>query len=305
MSELNMNQKPSWLKVNYNAKETQEVVELMKELQLNTVCNEANCPNLGECYKKRTATFMILGSQCTRNCKFCNVITAKPEAVDPEEPKHLAEAAKALKLKHVVVTSVDRDDLPDGGAEQFAKVIRELRKALPEATIEVLIPDFKGDSESLLTVLREKPDVLNHNVETVPRIFKEVCPQSKYEISLKVLREAREFAEAEAEKNPTEPRMLVKTGVILGLGENDEDLKGVYQDLVENGVDILTLGQYLRPSTAHMPVDRYVKPEEFERYKKEAEEAGIAYVASSPLVRSSYRAEEALTMVRQQAEAAQ
>lgn len=297
MSDNGM-KKPSWLKVNYSAQDTAEVISLMERLSLNTVCKEANCPNLGECYKKHTATFMILGSQCTRNCRFCNVTTGKPDAVDPDEPKHLAEAAKHLGLKHVVVTSVTRDDLPDGGSEQFARVIRALREVMPETTVEVLIPDFKGDHEALMTVMREFPDVLNHNIETVASLYKKVRPQAIYERSLKVLREAREFAESEAAKEGARPRILVKTGAMLGLGETDEELDVLFADLVENGVDVLTLGQYLRPSEEHVEMQRFVTPEEFERYRERAEEAGIGFVASSPLVRSSYRAEEALRAVR-------
>lgn len=291
-------EKPSWLKVNFSAKDTAEVISLMERLKLNTVCKEANCPNLGECYKKHTATFMILGRQCTRNCRFCNVTPGKPDAVDPDEPRHLAEAARHLGLKHVVVTSVTRDDLPDGGAGQFARVIRAIREVMPSATVEVLIPDLKGDHEALLTVMREFPDVLNHNIETVSSLYRQVRPQAIYERSLKLLREAREFAETEAAKEGARPRILIKTGAMLGLGETDEELDRLFADLVENGVDVLTLGQYLRPSEEHVEMARFVTPEEFERYRERAEAAGIAFVASSPLVRSSYRAEEALRAIR-------
>lgn len=281
--------KPEWLKVGFNAERTKEVRDLMDNLRLNTVCREANCPNLGECYKHRTATFMILGSICTRNCRYCDVTTGRPEPVDPAEPENLALAAKQLNLKHVVITSVDRDDLPDGGAGHFAEVIRQLRKHVPGATVEVLIPDFQGNEDDLMTVLEAGPDVLNHNIECVREVFEEVRPQGDYDMSLEVLRRTRDYANAHGGKP------IVKTGAMLGLGETDEQLRQLFRDLVENGTDLLTLGQYLRPSPKHVPVDRYVTPATFDRYRDEALEAGLAYVVASPLVRSSYRAEEALT----------
>lgn len=295
---LDLKKKPSWLKVNFNSKETKEVIELMERLHLNTVCREANCPNIGECYKKRTATFMILGSQCTRNCRFCNVTCGRPQELDPDEPRHLAMAAKQLGLLHVVVTSVTRDDLKDGGSEQFAKVIRAIREELPQTTVEVLIPDFKGDEEALMRVLREHPDVLNHNVETVASLYSQVRPQAVYERSLELLQRTRRYAEQRVKEHPEEPRILVKTGVMLGLGETDEELDRLFIDLADHGVDVLTLGQYLRPSEQHIAVKRYVTPEDFERYRQMALDRGISFVASSPLVRSSYRAEEALASVR-------
>lgn len=293
-----VDKKPDWLKVSFNRKDTQEVIKLMQDLQLNTVCKEANCPNLGECYRSRTATFMILGSNCTRNCRFCNVTCDRPEEVDPQEPQHLAEAAKKLNLKHVVVTSVTRDDLPDGGASQFVKVIHALREALPEATVEVLIPDFQGDEAALRAVLEAGPDVLNHNVETVSNLYTKVRPQAIYERSLELLQRAKKYALEEKAKQPDKARMLVKSGAMLGLGETDEQLQELFRDLQAYGCDILTLGQYLRPSSEHLPVERYVSPDEFEEYRQMALAEGIAFVTSTPLVRSSYRAEEALATVR-------
>ncbi|MDO5734633.1 MAG: lipoyl synthase [Eubacteriales bacterium] len=295
--------KPKWLKVNYNAKDTREVMELMERLNLHTVCREANCPNLGECYRKRTATFMILGSICTRVCRFCNVCSGRPLPIDPDEPRHLAEAAKQLNLLHVVVTSVNRDDLADGGASQFVAVIQELRKALPQATVEVLIPDLEGNREALQSILEAEPDVLNHNIETVPHLYKAIRPQAKYQQSLDILRWSADYAhESYARRLERDPkargRMLIKTGLMLGLGEDDEQLNEVFTDLVRERVDVLTLGQYLRPTEFHAPVKRYVTPDKFEEYREQALAAGLGFVAASPMVRSSYRAEEALAAVR-------
>lgn len=288
--------KPRWLKVNYNPEATAEVVELMNRLHLNTVCREANCPNLGECYKRHTATFMILGRYCTRDCRFCDVIHGAPEAVDASEPQHVADAAKALGARHVVVTSVTRDDLPDGGAAQFAAVIRAIRATIPGATVEVLIPDLKADPAALEIVFRELPDVLGHNVETVPSLYQKARPQAIYERSLQVLQEARTYAEAH--RLPGGERMLVKSGIMLGLGETDEELDALFHDLAAHGCDILSIGQYLQPSPSHVDLVRYVPPADFDRYKAMAEAAGIAFAASSPLVRSSYHADEALAAVR-------
>ncbi len=292
--------KPKWLKVKYNPGATREVVELMNHYQLNTVCKEANCPNLGECYSRRTATFMILGEQCTRSCRFCNVLSGRPAPPDPAEPEHLAAAAKTLGLLHVVVTSVTRDDLPDGGASQFVAVVEALRRELPQATIELLIPDLRGRWEALETILAAGPDVLNHNVETVPELYHEIRPQAIYERSLEVLSRAADYA---VEHPLPRGRMLVKTGLMLGLGESDEQLSRVFRDLVAHRVDVLTLGQYLQPSPQHAPVRRYVSPEEFDRYREEALAAGLSFVAAAPFVRSSYRAEEALAQVRAESSA--
>lgn len=261
----------------------------MDQLSLNTVCREANCPNLGECYQERTATFMVMGNNCTRNCPYCNVTCSRPTPLDPDEPKHLAQAAAELELKHLVVTSVARDDLADGGAGHFAAVISESKKLCPEMTVEVLIPDFRGDKRALETVLAAEPDVLNHNIETVKELYSWARPQGEYQLSLDLLASVKEFAGQTKDKLP-----LVKTGIMLGLGENDQQLKHLFKDLVEHGCDLLTIGQYLQPSPQHAPLDRYVSPAEFDIYKQMALDAGFIFVASSPLVRSSYQAGEAL-----------
>ena len=284
---MNMQRKPDWLKVPYNAEAVEEMALLMRDLKLNTVCKEANCPNLGECFKKHTATFMILGAHCTRNCRFCNVTCAAPEPVDPQEPAHLAEAAKKLNLRHVVVTSVTRDDLPDGGAAHFARVIYALREAVPGATVEVLIPDFKMNTEALDTVIKARPDVLNHNVETVPSLYAAVRPQAVYARSLDVLRYCKDKA----------PDMLTKTGFMVGLGETDDEIDALMDDILKTGCDILTIGQYLQPSPEHAKLVRYVTPDEFAAYREKALKKGFRYCVSTPLVRSSYRAAEALQAV--------
>ena len=275
--------KPDWLRVQYNREAVEEVARLMKDLKLNTVCKEANCPNLGECYKKHTATFMVMGSACTRNCRFCNVSCAKPQPLDPDEPRHLAEVAKKLALRHVVVTQVTRDDLPDGGAAHMATVVRAVHETCPGTTVEVLISDLKGSEDALRTVLEAKPEVLNHNVEMVPRLYHDVRPQARYERSLKVLSDSKKFA----------PGILTKTGFMLGLGETDDEVYALMDDIRATGCDILTISQYLQPTPQHWPLQRYVTPEEFARLKDIAMEKGFKFVASSPLVRSSYRAAEA------------
>lgn len=275
--------KPDWLRVQYNREAVEEVARLMKDLKLNTVCKEANCPNLGECYKKHTATFMVMGSACTRNCRFCNVSCAKPQPLDPEEPRHLAEVAKKLALRHVVVTQVTRDDLPDGGAAHMAAVVRAVHETCPGTTVEVLISDLKGSEDALRVVLDAKPEVLNHNVEMVSRLYHDVRPQARYERSLKVLSDSKKFA----------PNILTKTGFMLGLGETDDEVYALMDDIRATGCDILTISQYLQPSPQHWALQRYVTPEEFARFKDIAMEKGFKFVASSPLVRSSYRAAEA------------
>lgn len=275
--------KPDWLRVQYNREAVEEVARLMKDLKLNTVCKEANCPNLGECYKKHTATFMVMGSACTRNCRFCNVSCAKPQPLDPDEPRHLAEVAKKLALRHVVVTQVTRDDLPDGGAAHMAAVVRAVHETCPGTTVEVLISDLKGSEDALHVVLDAKPEVLNHNVEMVSRLYHDVRPQARYERSLKVLSDSKKFA----------PNILTKTGFMLGLGETDDEVYALMDDIRATGCDILTISQYLQPSPQHWALQRYVTPEEFARLKDIAMEKGFKFVASSPLVRSSYRAAEA------------
>ena len=276
--------KPDWLKVRYNQEAIDEVAELMRDLNLNTVCKEANCPNLGECYRKHTATFMILGSICTRNCRFCNVCCGRPMPPNPQEPENVAKAVKHLHLKHVVLTCSTRDDLPDGGARQFANTVNAIRELCPHTTVETLISDMKGDRNSLDIVLEVKPDVLNHNVETVKELQKEIRPQAGYESSLGVLRYCKDKA----------PEMREKTGFMVGLGETEEQINVLLDDVLDTGCDILTIGQYLQPTPAHYPVARYATPEDFSRYKEIALAKGFKHVASAPLARSSYRAWEAL-----------
>ena len=279
-----MNKKPDWLKVRFNQEAVDEVAALMRDLKLTTVCREANCPNLGECYRKHTATFMILGEICTRNCRFCNVTTGKPLPPDPDEPENVALAAQALKLRHVVLTCATRDDLPDGGAEHFAKTVRAIREKCPTATVETLISDMKMNTDALDTVIAAHPEVLNHNVETVRELQSAVRPQARYERSLDVLRYCKK-------KDPT---ILTKTGFMVGLGETDEQIDRLMDDILETGCDILTIGQYLQPSPNHHPLARYVTPEEFARYKETALRKGFRHVASAPLARSSYKAWEVL-----------
>ena len=280
--------KPDWLKVSYNQEAVEEIAQLMKDLKLNTVCKEANCPNLGECYRKHTATFMVMGSHCTRNCRFCNVTCGKPQPLDPQEPEHVAEVAKKLGLRHVVVTQVTRDDLPDGGAAHMAATVRAIKAACPNTTVEVLISDLKGNESALQTVLDAQPDVMNHNVEMVKELYSSVRPQAIYERSLKVLSDSKRLA----------PHILTKTGFMLGLGETDAQVEVLMDDIRATGCDILTISQYLQPTAAHWPLDRYVTPDEFARFKDIALQKGFRFVASSPLVRSSYRAAEALEAVQ-------
>lgn len=282
--------KPDWLKVSYNKESVDEISRIMANLKLNTVCREANCPNIGECCSKHTATFMIMGSNCTRNCRFCNVTCAKPTPIDPEEPMNLALAAKQLDLRHVVVTSVTRDDLPDGGAAHFAAVIRAIHEICPNTTVEVLIPDLKGVEKDLDTVLNANPDVLNHNVETVKELYEAVRPQAVYTRSLEVLTYCKKMR----------PDIRIKTGFMVGLGEADEQILELMNDIHKTGCDILTIGQYLRPSSEHAPLKRYVTPEQFAEYKRQALKIGFKFVASTPLARSSYKAFEALRASEQQ-----
>lgn len=255
---------------------------LLRELELHTVCEEAHCPNIGECFGRGTATFLILGDKCTRNCGFCAVGHGVPGALDAKEPERVARAAKALDLRHVVITSVTRDDMSDGGAEIYAAVIRRLRELLPGATVEVLIPDFGGNFAALQKVLNAAPDILNHNLETVERLYPSVRPQADYRRSLKLLQQAK----------ARNPRQITKSGLMVGLGEELKEVEQALKDLRTAGVDIVTLGQYLAPSKNHLPVVRYYSPPEFERLKVTAQGLGFSHVEAAPLVRSSYRAEE-------------
>jgi lipoyl synthase len=275
--------KPSWLKVkapggpNYLA-----LKQMMRGLKLHTVCEEAHCPNIGECWEYRAATFMILGDVCTRNCAYCAVAHGSPAPLDTGEPVRLAEAAAEMGLQYVVITSVDRDDLPHGGAEIFAAAIAEIRLRLPETSVEVLIPDFKGDPEALRIVVEARPDVLNHNLETIERLYRIARPGGRYPRALELLRRARTFA----------PDLVTKSGLICGLGEEWDELLVAMQDLRRAGVEILTLGQYLRPSAAHLPISRWYTPAEFAELKRLGLAMGYRHVEAGPLVRSSYHAWE-------------
>ncbi|MCQ4638271.1 lipoyl synthase [Anaerovorax odorimutans] len=279
------------IKVAYNQKSVDQMAAIMAQLNLNTVCREANCPNMGECYKKKTATFMIMGSQCTRNCRFCNVINGRPQNLDPNEPENLAQAVEKLNLSHVVVTSVTRDDLPDGGAAHFAKVIEAIKRRNPDVTVEVLIPDMKGDPASLDMVIAAKPEVINHNIETVADLYEQVRPEADYRRSLDVL----------AYVKRTAPDILTKTGIMVGLGETYQQVLQVMDDARDCGCDIFTVGQYLQPSEAHVSLKEYISQETFDAYEKAGYEKGFRYVASGPLVRSSYRAQEALVNEKESA----
>jgi lipoic acid synthetase len=274
--------RPLWLRVRApQGEDYRWLRRLMRAKELHTVCEEAHCPNIGECWGQRTATFLILGDTCTRNCRFCNVKTGRPGPLDPDEAERVAQAAQAMGLKHAVVTSVDRDDLPDGGASVFAAVIRRIRALQPGCTVEVLIPDFRGQIEPLKVVMDERPDILNHNVETAPRLFRTVQPQCRYDWSLDVLRNAKALW----------PEAITKSGIMVGLGETVDEVLGVMRDLRELDVDILTVGQYLQPTSQHVPIARYYTPEEFEMLRERGYEMGFRWVESNPLVRSSYNAE--------------
>ncbi len=278
--------KPSWLRVKpYGGGAENKILQLLKENRLHTVCEEATCPNRGECFHKGTATFMIMGSHCTRNCRFCNVTCARPEPLDPEEPKNLAATVKALNLNHVVVTSVTRDDLADGGAAHFAEVVYEIRRQVePCPSIELLISDLQGSWDDLQTILDSKPDVLNHNLETVPRLYAGVRPQAIYQRSLDLLAEVKKRA----------PGMLTKSGIMVGLGETKEEVISLMQDLRAIDCDFLTIGQYLQPTFDHLDVVEYIHPDRFEEYRAIGLDLGFKGVASGPFVRSSYMAEDFL-----------
>ncbi|MEK7402628.1 MAG: lipoyl synthase [Gemmatimonadota bacterium] len=275
--------KPSWLKVkapgggNYL-----KLKQMMREMDLHTVCEEAHCPNVGECWEHGAATFMILGDVCTRNCAYCAVAHGRPPKFDATEPSRVARAVGEMQLRHAVITSVDRDDLPDFGAWAFAETIRQIHGHLPECSVEVLVPDFQGNEDSIRAVLDARPEIYNHNTETVPRLYKKCRPGGRYERVMQIFRFAKSYA----------PDIPTKTGMILGLGETIEEVKVVMRDLRAVDVDILTLGQYLRPSDAHIELDRYVTPEEFAHLKRAGMDLGFKHVESGPLVRSSYHAWE-------------
>jgi lipoic acid synthetase len=275
--------KPSWLKVKApGGPNYLRLKQLMRDLDLHTVCEEAHCPNVGECWEHGTATFMILGDVCTRNCAYCAVAHGRPPKFDPAEPERVAEAASTMKLQHVVLTSVDRDDLPDFGAWAFAETIRQIKMRSPQTSVEVLVPDFQGKEASIQTVLDAEPDIYNHNTETVPRLYKKCRPGGRYERVMNIFTTAKRLA----------PNIPTKTGMILGMGETNEEIVEVMKDLRAVDVDILTLGQYLRPSDSHIALDRYVTPDDFRRFYEIGMELGFRHVESGPLVRSSYHAWE-------------
>lgn len=275
--------KPAWLKVpapggpNYLA-----LKQLMRDLKLHTVCEEAHCPNIGECWEHRAATFMILGDTCTRNCAYCAVAHGVPAALDVNEPARLAAAVERMGLRHVVITSVDRDDLPNGGAELFAAAVAEIRRCTPETSVELLIPDFKGSERALRIVVDAQPDILNHNLETIERLYRLARPGGRYPRALELLRRAKQM----------DGELLTKSGIICGLGEEWDELLVAMRDLRAQGVDILTLGQYLRPSPQHLPIARYYTPDEFAELRRRGLEMGYRHVEAGPLVRSSYHAWE-------------
>ncbi len=280
---------PEWIKARFPGGDGYHRLKgIMRDLKLNTVCEDAHCPNIGECWNRGTATFMILGDICTRGCRYCAVAKGKPEGLDLEEPVRVAEAVRQMNLRHVVITSVDRDDLADGGAGIFAQTIRQIRKHVPACAIEVLIPDFKGDPDALRTVMEAAPDILNHNTETVPRLYPTIRLGGKYQTTLELLRCASEWY----------PSSITKTGIMLGLGEMDHEIEEVIRDLVSIGVNILTLGQYLQPTKKHAPVAKFYHPDEFRFWKEKGELMGIGHVESGPLVRSSYHAEEQLELLQ-------
>ncbi len=285
--------KPDWIKVkapivsNINVTST-----IVKKHGLNTVCEEAACPNISECWQKKHATFMLLGSVCTRACSFCNVATGKPDQLDPHEPEKIANAIQELGLKHVVLTSVDRDDLPDGGASHFASCIQEIRRKIPKTTIEVLTPDFLRKNNSANIIAKAKPDVFNHNIETVPSLYKMIRPGARYFNSLNLLYQIKQLDQT----------IFTKSGMMVGLGEDDAEIYQVMDDLRAANVDFLTIGQYLQPTPKHAKVMRYVHPDDFTKYKKIAENKGFLMVASSPLTRSSYHAGDDFMILKQKRE---
>jgi lipoic acid synthetase len=275
--------KPSWLKVRApGGPNYLRLKQMMRELDLHTVCEEAHCPNVGECWEHGTATFMVLGDVCTRNCAYCAVAHGRPPKYDIEEPSRVAEAIGEMNLRHAVITSVDRDDLPDFGAYIFAETIRQIKQRLPDCSVEVLVPDFQGNEDSIRAVLEAGPDIYNHNTETVPRLYKRCRPGGRYERVLQIFRTAKRIA----------PHIPTKTGIILGMSETLEEVELVMRDLRAVDVDILTLGQYLRPSESHIPIDRYVTPDEFRHMRDIGMAMGFKHVESGPLVRSSYHAWE-------------
>ncbi len=281
-----LGKRPEWLKVRLpSGQNYKEVYELMRKSKLNTVCEEARCPNLAECWNRKTATFMILGDTCTRSCGFCNVKLGLPNELDLDEPRRVAESVETLGLKHVVITSVNRDELKDGGASIFSESVRLIREKMPDTTVEILIPDFKGEEHAFEIILKNPPDILNHNMETVKRLYHGVRPQAKYERSLDVIRWFKEKG------------LRTKSGIMVGIGETQEEVFELIDDLYNSGCDIMTIGQYLQPTKNHLPVHRYVTLDEFKSYKDYGLKIGLKAVESSPLVRSSYHADKHAVLV--------
>ncbi len=282
--------KPDWIRVKAGSSSTRfnEIKQILRENKLNTVCEEASCPNIGECFGKGTATFMIMGDKCTRRCPFCDVGHGRPDPLDPNEPLNLAKTIAALKLKYVVITSVDRDDLRDGGSQHFVDCIHAVREHSPHTQIEILTPDFRGRDDRALTILQlAPPDVMNHNLETAPRLYKEARPGSDYQFSLNLLKKFKTL----------NPRIPTKSGIMVGLGETDEEVLQVMQDMRDHHIDMLTIGQYLAPSTSHLPVRRYVHPDTFKMFETRAYEIGFSHAAVGAMVRSSYFADEQASRV--------
>lgn len=286
-----MTVKPDWLRVKAPQWERVGAVKTtLRDLGLNTVCEEASCPNIGECFSAGTATFLIMGPACTRACPYCDIdFEKKPQPLDPTEPQRLGEAVQRMGLKHVVITAVNRDDLPDGGASQFVRCIEAVRALMPQTTIEVLIPDLCGNWQALEAILSARPEVLNHNTETVPRLYRRVRPQGDYQRSLEVLRRSRALS----------PQIYTKSGIMVGLGETDEEVRQVMEELRQVDCDILTIGQYLQPTPKHYPLNRFVTPEEFDAWRVFGESLGFLQVVSSPLTRSSYHAEQVQDLMKQ------
>jgi len=276
-----LGKRPDWLKVRLPIGENySDVKNIMRRQKLNTVCEEAKCPNISECWNHRTATFMILGDTCTRSCGFCNIKVGIPNELDIEEPKRVVESVVELNLRHVVITSVNRDELKDGGSTIFKECVRLIKEQKPDCTVEILIPDFKGEEEAYNIIMQNPPDILNHNMETVPRLYHAVRPQAKYERSLELIKWFKSKG------------LKTKSGIMVGIGEKRDEVLELMKDLVSHGCDILTIGQYLQPTKLHLPVDRFVTPDEFKMYKEEGLKMGFKIVESSPLVRSSYHADE-------------
>ena len=279
--KISLGKRPDWLKVKLPTGDNySDVRNLMREKKLNTVCEEAKCPNIAECWNHRTATFMILGDTCTRSCGFCNVKLGLPTELDLDEPRRVVDAIKQLNLRHAVITSVNRDELEDGGSSIFKECVRLVREEKPDCTVEILIPDFKGDEKAFETILQYPPDILNHNLETVKRLYHAVRPQAKYERSLNLIKWFKLKG------------LKTKSGIMVGIGERTEEVLDLMKDLYEHGCEIMTVGQYLQPTKVHLPVDRFVTPEEFRMYKEEGLKMGFKVVESSPLVRSSYHADQ-------------